>query len=168
MLSFPEASSWDWPPMQMHFRSSSNSSMNCAHDMTMLLKLHTSHNFSKCSLSLKGTHQSCVTSRGCSIWFGTGPWARTWVTSVFQPSPPVSLKTYCCMYVGGGPRSEEWCQSYGVINSNNLSGGIVEDRGDTLLVYRVFRYDQKKLTPFGAWQKRNKSKPNTLNVVFWI
>ena len=68
---------------------------------------------------------------------------------------------------GGGPRSEDWCQAYGVITGENLSGGILEDRGDTLLVWRVFRYDNKRLTPFGAYEKKNKNHHSQCQIMIY-
>ena len=55
----------------------------------------------------------------------------------------------------GGPRSEAWCQQYGIITPKNLRGGVVEERGDgTLVVYRTFRHSPSMVTPFGAWKGR--------------
>jgi len=59
----------------------------------------------------------------------------------------------------GGPRSELWCQQYGIITPKNLRGGVVEERDDgTLVVYRTFRHSPSLITPFGAWKGH---KPGT-------
>ena len=65
----------------------------------------------------------------------------------------------------GKPRSGEWCESFGVITAERLAGGIIEDRGDTLLVWRVFQHTPSKLTPFGAWEKKNKNHHSQSEVV---
>ena len=50
------------------------------------------------------------------------------------------------------PRSEEWCNMFGIITRENLSNGIVERRENgTLVVYRTFRHKRDQLTPFGLY-----------------
>lgn len=52
----------------------------------------------------------------------------------------------------GKPRSEEWCNMFGIITRENLSNGIIERREDgTLVVYRTFRMKPDMLTPFGLY-----------------
>ena len=36
------------------------------------------------------------------------------------------------------PRSEQWCQMYGIITESNLSGGIIEERDDDTYVVVSF------------------------------
>ena len=50
------------------------------------------------------------------------------------------------------PRSEEWCNMFGIITRDNLSKGIIERRENgTLVVYRTFRHNRNQLTPFGLY-----------------
>jgi len=50
------------------------------------------------------------------------------------------------------PRSEEWCNMFGIITRDNLSKGIIERRENgTLVVFRTFRHNRDQLTPFGLY-----------------
>ena len=59
----------------------------------------------------------------------------------------------------GAPRSEEWCNMFGIITRENLSNGIIERRENgTLVVFRTFRTRPDTLTPFGLFFSKDVMK----------
>ena len=55
------------------------------------------------------------------------------------------------------PKSPEWCREFGIICRQNLESGIIERREDGLLVvWRTFRYDKQRLTPFALYCNKHR------------